>query len=100
MTTEFSVDLDHLEQVVSRLSGLAGFITDQLDQVDDRVATLRGTGWESVAARAYSDAHQIWADGAREFVQGVQEMSDAAKTAHGAYAEAADVNSRMMRGDS
>lgn len=100
MATEFSVDLDHLDQVVARLSGLAGYLTDQLDQIDDRVATLRGTGWESVAARAYSDAHRVWADGAREFVEGVQGIRDALQTAHEAYTEAADVNSRMMRGDS
>ncbi|WP_459547622.1 WXG100 family type VII secretion target [Nocardia sp. X0981] len=95
---EFSVDLDHLDDVIARLSNLAGFVTDHLDQIDDRVATLQGTGWESVAAQAYADAHLEWASGAREFVTGVRDMSDAAKTAHERYTTAFDTNSRMFNG--
>ncbi|MGY4103920.1 WXG100 family type VII secretion target [Nocardia sp. R16R-3T] len=100
MTNPFSVDLDELEQIISRLSGLAAFVADHLDEIDERITTLRGTGWEGVAAQAYSEAHQQWISGAREFAEGIRDMSDAAKSAHGAYSEAAEVNSKMMRSGS
>ncbi|WP_227996088.1 WXG100 family type VII secretion target [Nocardia australiensis] len=98
MTTEFSVDLDHLEEIVARLSGLAGFIDEHLDEIDDRVATLAGTGWESVAAQAYADAHSQWVTGAREFTEGVRDMSDAARKAHGRYTRAIETNLKMLGG--
>ncbi|WP_433682991.1 WXG100 family type VII secretion target [Nocardia sp. CA-119907] len=98
MSSEFSVDLDHLDEIVSRLAGLAGFLTDHLDEIDDKVATLQGSGWEGVAAQAYVDAHSQWAIGAREFAEGVRDMSDAAKRAHADYTSAIEVNRKMLRG--
>ncbi|MGV9482861.1 WXG100 family type VII secretion target, partial [Gordonia aichiensis] len=73
MGDEFNVDLDHIDQIVSKLSGLSGFIGDHLDEIDDKVAGLIGTGWESIAAQAYQTAHQQWSTGAREFVEGIRE---------------------------
>ncbi|MGV9723024.1 WXG100 family type VII secretion target [Nocardia beijingensis] len=96
--SEFSVNLDDLDQIVTRLSGLAGFINEHLDDIDDKVTTLVGTGWESVAALAYSDAHRQWMIGAREFADGVREMSDAARKAHTRYSTAADINKQMLQG--
>ncbi|MFR9772258.1 WXG100 family type VII secretion target [Nocardia sp. SC052] len=96
--SEFSVNLDDLDQIVTRLSGLAGFISEHLDDIDDKVATLAGTGWESVAAQAYSNAHRQWMTGAREFADGVREMSDAARKAHTRYSTAADINRQMLQG--
>jgi WXG100 family type VII secretion target len=98
MSSELSVDLDHLDQIVSRLSGLAAFITDHLDEIDGKVAALHGSGWESVAAQAYADAHRQWATGAREFAEGVAEMSDAARQAHGRYTHAIELNRQMHQG--
>ncbi|MFI6773620.1 WXG100 family type VII secretion target [Nocardia sp. NPDC050412] len=97
MTNPFAVELDELEQIIARLSGLAAFIVDHLDEIDQRIATLRGTGWEGIAAQTYSEAHQQWITGAREFAEGIRDMTDAAKAAHEAYSEAAEVNSKMMR---
>jgi len=94
----FSVDLDELDQIVARLSGLAGFIEEHLDEIDDKVATLAGTGWESIAAQAYTDAHRQWTRGAREFTDGIRSMSDAAQRAHNRYSSAADVNKQMLQG--
>ncbi|MFG3614687.1 WXG100 family type VII secretion target [Nocardia sp. NPDC047654] len=98
MSSEFSVDLDHLDEIVTKLSALAGFIGEHLDEIDDRVAALTGTGWESVAAQAYSDAHREWVTGARAFVEGVRNMSDAAKKAHENFTHAVDLNSKMLNG--
>ncbi|MFE9577210.1 WXG100 family type VII secretion target [Nocardia sp. NPDC006044] len=96
MSSEFTVDLDRLDDVVAKLSGLAGYIAEHLDEIDDRVATLTNTGWEGVAAQAYTDAHAQWVSGAREFVEGVRDMSDAAKAAHGRYTQAQDTNFTMF----
>ncbi|MEV0110738.1 WXG100 family type VII secretion target [Nocardia sp. NPDC050799] len=98
MPSEFQVDLDHLDHIVGKLRDLAGFLSDNLDDIDDKVATLQGTGWEGLAARAYADAHRQWSTGAREFADGVRTASDAAKAAHDRYTRAIDLNSRMLRG--
>ncbi|MEV6428725.1 alpha/beta hydrolase [Nocardia sp. NPDC051463] len=58
---------------------------------------LRGTGWEGIAAQAYSEAHQR---GSRVRRIEIRDMGDAAKSAHGAYSEAAEVNSMLIRGNS
>ncbi|WP_067465654.1 WXG100 family type VII secretion target [Nocardia amamiensis] len=96
--SEFTVDVDHLDQIVARLSALAGFINDHLDDIDHKVAGLTGTGWESVAAQAYFEAHTKWATAAREFAEGVRDMSDAARKAHMKYINAAEVNKQMLNG--
>lgn len=96
MGSRFSVDLDHLDQIVSRLSGLAGFIADHLADIEQRVATLQGTGWEGASARAYDDAHREWMSGAKELVDGVREMSDSAREAHTAYTRALELNRRIL----
>ncbi|MFJ1459612.1 WXG100 family type VII secretion target [Nocardia wallacei] len=98
MSSEFSVNLDHLDDVVARLNGLVGFLRDHLDGLDQKVGSLHGA-WESVAAQAYNDAHRDWATSAQEFVDGVAEMTDAARKAHGRYTRAIDLNQRMLRGD-
>ncbi|MFD4355729.1 WXG100 family type VII secretion target [Nocardia sp. NPDC058518] len=98
MGSEFKVDLDDIEQVIAKLGGLAGFIAEHLDEIDDQVAGLVGTGWESVAADAYQGAHQRWSLGARDFVDGIRDMSTAAKAAHSRYTNAIDINYRMLQG--
>lgn len=98
MTSEFSVDLDHLDEIVSRLSGLAGFIADGLDEIEKRVVALLENGWEGAASSAYSEAHQQWIVGAREFAEGLQQMVDAARSAHTGYSSAAEANLRMLQG--
>ncbi|UGT60877.1 WXG100 family type VII secretion target [Nocardia asteroides] len=98
MSEQFSVNLEEIDNIVSRLSGLASFVADHLDDIDDKVAGLVGTGWEGVAAQAYSTAHREWLTGAREFTEGLRTMSDAAKRAHGRYSAAAEVNRQMIQG--
>lgn len=98
MSSEFSVDLDHLDEIVTKLSALASFIGERLDWIDARVAAAATTGWSGVAAQAYADAHREWIAGAREFVEGVQDMSDAARKAHENFTHAVDLNSKMLNG--
>ncbi|MFE9578568.1 WXG100 family type VII secretion target [Nocardia sp. NPDC006044] len=98
MTDEFHVDLDHLDQLVARLSGFAGFLRDHLTELDRKVAALHTENWDGVAAAAYVEAHRQWASGAQEFAEGVTAMSDAASRAHGHYTEAATLNLNLLRG--
>ncbi|BEK86248.1 WXG100 family type VII secretion target [Nocardia seriolae] len=94
----YSVDLDALDALVSRLVNLSKFLTDQFTALDDKVATLRAGAWDSEAAAAYEEAHRQWLTGAQEFAQGVTDTSDAAKKAHGHYSSAIEANSQMFGG--
>ncbi|WP_054815511.1 WXG100 family type VII secretion target [Nocardia arizonensis] len=99
MTAEFSVDVDHLDQVVGRLTGLIGFVSDHLDELGARVSTLMQSGeWTGAAAAAYNVTHEEWMTGARELLEGLTQMQQAAKTAHAAYTDAQEMNVRMARG--
>ncbi|MFI6214676.1 hypothetical protein ACIBCD_22035 [Nocardia brasiliensis] len=62
----------HLDEIVVRLAGLAGFVSERLDGIDGKVAALVGTGREGVAAQAYIEAHREWIGGAREFAEGCE----------------------------
>ncbi|MCM6776052.1 WXG100 family type VII secretion target [Nocardia sp. CDC159] len=97
MSSQFAVDLDRLDQIVSRLNGLAGFLHDHLEELDRRVNALRNGSWESAAAAAYAQTHAQWLAAAREFAEGVAAMSDAAHKAHGRYTQAIDINRRMLQ---
>ncbi|MGW4088597.1 WXG100 family type VII secretion target [Nocardia sp. NPDC004750] len=97
MSSQFSVDLERLDQIVSRLNGLAGFLRDHLDELDHKVTALQSGSWESAAAGAYADAHTQWLAAAREFADGVAAVSDAAQKAHGRYTRAIEANRRMLR---
>ncbi|MFQ6227914.1 WXG100 family type VII secretion target [Nocardia sp. NPDC002869] len=95
MNSEFTVDVECLDAIVTRLPNLATYLTEQLDLIDDKVAGLDGA-WETVAA-AYRDAHLMWCAGAREFATGLADISDAARTAHTRYTTAAEVNRKMLQ---
>ena len=99
MSSEFSVDLERLDQLVARLSALYGFVMENLDGLDEKVTRLVGTDWEGVASQAYLEAHIQWGKGAREFAEGVADMGDAARTAYARYTRAIDLNQRMLSGD-
>ncbi|WP_067674290.1 WXG100 family type VII secretion target [Nocardia miyunensis] len=96
MSSEFTVDLDQLDRIVGQLSGLSGFLREHLDELDRKVKTLSTGSWESAAAAAYSDAHTQWLSSAKELAEGISEMSDAAKKAHGRYTTAIDTNRRIL----
>lgn len=97
MNPEFTVDLERLDQLVLRLANLAGYLTEQLDLIDDKVASLDGN-WEALAAAAYRDAHTLWSVGAREFAAGMADISDATRAAHDRYTRAIEVNRQMLGG--
>jgi len=93
---EYSVDLTILDDVVSRLSGLAGFLSDQFAELDRRAASVHAGSWSGVAADAHAEAHAALMRAAVEFVQGVTDMHVAARTAHTAYAGGLAANTKMF----
>ncbi|MET7772987.1 WXG100 family type VII secretion target [Nocardia sp. NPDC005366] len=95
MSSRFTVDVDQLEQVATQLSGLAGFIEDQLDGLDSRVAAILSTNWNGVAAGAFGDAHSRWATQAAQFVASIRTASSTAQQARDRYVAAADLNRQM-----
>lgn len=96
--SEFSVDLGHLDHVVTQLTNLSGFLADHLAALDQKVAALHAGSWDSVAAAAHATAHREWATAAGEFAEGVTDMSAAARNAHAQYTAAIGANTRMFGG--
>lgn len=97
MDSEFTVDLEQLDGIVSRLHGLAGYIEDQLRELDQRVAAVHDGSWSGTAAAAHAEAHKRWSNGAAEFHAGVKDLQTAAKQAHGHYSAAASANQDILR---
>jgi WXG100 family type VII secretion target len=92
----FSVDLDQLDNIVSRLSGVAEFITDHLTILDQKVAAAHAGSWSGPTADAHRTAHSEWSSAAQEFVQGVVDMGAAARNAHTQYTSAVTANGTML----
>ncbi|MFE7799430.1 WXG100 family type VII secretion target [Nocardia sp. NPDC057440] len=91
----FRVDLDHLDQVTTRIAALQGFVQDSLTGVDQRVTAMHLT-WSGTAADRHAEAHHEWAQGAADVHDGIETMRNAAATAHGAYTEGIAANLRML----
>ncbi|WP_043657315.1 WXG100 family type VII secretion target [Nocardia thailandica] len=96
-TRDFSFDLDALDQLVSRANGFIGFLTESLDGITQRVATIQ-QGWNGAAADAQEQAFRDWLTGATTVIEGLQEMHTAAVTARDAYKAAEEINLRMSGG--
>ncbi|MGA9869648.1 MAG: WXG100 family type VII secretion target [Rhodococcus sp. (in: high G+C Gram-positive bacteria)] len=98
MTMPFSVDPDDLEALTARISGLAGFVRDELYELDRRAASLTQGGWTGLGADAYTKAHATWANAAIDLVEHVTQIELLTRTAHHHYTATADANVRMLRG--
>ena len=97
MTGEYSVDLEQLDNIVTRLSSLAGFLTEHLDTLDQKSTVVHSGSWTGATVTAHENAHREWASAARELVQGVRAMSTTARNAHGQYTAVQSANARMFR---
>ncbi|WP_067678545.1 WXG100 family type VII secretion target [Nocardia miyunensis] len=96
MNGEYSVDLNQLDDIVTRLSSLAQFIREHLDTLDQKSAAVHAGSWSGAAASAHEIAHREWASAATEFVDGITEMSTAARYAHTQYTAAKTANTHMF----
>ncbi|MEV0545049.1 WXG100 family type VII secretion target [Nocardia salmonicida] len=75
-SSRFTVDVSHLEEVSTKLIGLAGFLSEQLDAYDAKSAALRSSSWSGAAAEAFEAAEGEWVSAARTFVAGVQDAGE------------------------
>ncbi|WP_054813987.1 WXG100 family type VII secretion target [Nocardia arizonensis] len=94
---DFTVDIDELDDLVSRVNGFIGFLTESLEGLNHRIAAVQ-QNWQGLAATAQEDAYREWATGAAEVVDGITEMRTAAVTARDSYVAAAEMNLRMSGG--
>lgn len=96
MNGEYSVDLNQLDDIVTRLSSLAQFVEDRLDTLDRKSAAVHAGAWSGAAASAHETAHREWISAATEFVAGIAEMGSAARNAHIQYTAAKTANTLMF----
>ncbi len=92
---DFTVDLDHLDQVTGRIKAFAGLLTEHLSELDQRAGQLIQS-WSGEAASAYSAAHQEWSTAAAEIRDGLTSIETAAQFAHGNYGTALKGNKGMF----
>lgn len=95
MAGEYSVDLDDLEILISRLTAYQGFLIDQLDELERRVRALSST-WSAAAATAFEDAHRDWAAGVAGVSTALETMRHNAEQAHTSYTGVGVANKKMV----
>ncbi|MQY20446.1 WXG100 family type VII secretion target [Nocardia macrotermitis] len=91
----YRVDLEHLDEVTTRISGLQGFITESLTGLDSRIAAAHQE-WTGAAADKHAEAHREWMKAAGEARDGIQAMHTAAQTAHTAYGDVITANRKVL----
>ncbi|MGW4737374.1 WXG100 family type VII secretion target [Nocardia xishanensis] len=95
MTSEYSVDLADLETLAARLRAYQGFLTDQLDELTQRVRALT-SNWSGQAAAAFDEAHRDWARSVAQLESALQTMEQDAARAHTSYSAVIATNSKMV----
>lgn len=93
--TKYRVDLDHLDEVTTRVATLKGFLADSLREIDERVSLVQST-WNGAAADKQAEAHRDWVTAAREVEEGIDKMRAAAVAAHTAYTDVGATNLKML----
>lgn len=94
MSGAFAVDLDSLDDVVTRLANLEKSIEQQLADLDTRIRQIHGV-WSGEAAAAQLAAHREWMAGAQQMRAGLGALRAAASTAHSNYSAAVAANKQM-----
>lgn len=92
---QVTVQLQTLDDVVSKLGAFGSDITAQLDELEQRVARLH-VQWSGASATAHRKAHGEWSEGARQMAEGVDRMRRAASSAHAAFTDAARQNKSLF----
>ncbi|MEP6696067.1 MAG: WXG100 family type VII secretion target [Pseudonocardiales bacterium] len=94
MSGPFTVDLDKLDGVVTRMGIFEKSIEARLAELDGRIQKMHGV-WCGAAAAAQLATHREWMAGAREMRAGLVALKAAAATAHANYSAAVAANVRM-----
>ncbi|RDI46618.1 WXG100 family type VII secretion target [Nocardia mexicana] len=91
----FQVDLADLEQIMARLEGFRGFLTESMSGLQSRIDTVQ-QNWTGESADAQAEAFRQWVAGATDVAEGIAAMKQAARAAHDRYSSAAAANLRML----
>lgn len=91
----FRVDLDELEQMVTRVAGFTGFLEDSLDGLQQRISAVQ-QNWNGAAADAQAEAYRDWHTGATDVSEGIDAMRAAVQSAHDRYTAAIAANLAML----
>ncbi|GAB2558088.1 WXG100 family type VII secretion target [Nocardia sp. NPDC059240] len=94
-SNDYSVDLNHIDQVTTRIRTFAEYLTDHLTELELRAQQLKPS-WTGEAAAAYDHAHGEWINAARAVHTGLKQLEAAARAAHGNYGNATSANTRMF----
>ena len=94
MAPRFTVDLDHLQGAIERMTTFDQALDAHLGQLDARIARLHTT-WAGDTAEAQREAHDEWMRAARSMRHALVTMRSIAATAHGNYQAAVAANVRM-----
>ncbi|SUE30004.1 WXG100 family type VII secretion target [Nocardia farcinica] len=95
MSESFRVDLNELDNIIARLAGFVGFLTDSVGGIQQRTTSLQTT-WTGQTATAAQEAFANWAVGARDVADGIETMRAAAAAARDRYDAAISANLEML----
>ena len=92
----YGVDLDELDAVVAHLARTQGVVERLAADLDRQTAVLHDS-WSGLAADAHLSAHAAWERRRAELSGALAALTDAARSAHERYAEAAAANARAWQ---
>ncbi|WP_370010975.1 WXG100 family type VII secretion target [Nocardia cyriacigeorgica] len=95
MTGEYTVDLNELENITSRVRGYQAFLTDGLAELETRIEGLKSS-WSGVAANAFADAHRDWSAAVADMAEGLRALETTAVRAHTSYSAVSATNLKMV----
>ncbi|GGN94010.1 WXG100 family type VII secretion target [Nocardia rhizosphaerihabitans] len=91
----YRVNLTDLDDAVAQINALKTFLEESLDEIDERVNTMRAD-WSGAASDAYDTAHVQWLTSARTAADGIEKMRAAARAAHDSYTATIVANRTLL----
>jgi uncharacterized protein YukE len=88
----FTVDLEALDALIEHMARFTTATGTAAENVDDFVANMP---WEGATEQAHKQWHALWRSGFDELQQGLRNIREGAKTAHGNYSSAVKTNVGM-----
>ena len=90
----FSVDLEQLDELITRLTRLGRTLQSVQADVQFRMNRVHAA-WHGVAADEHAAAHARWRAGSEQVHEALQSMRSVAATAHENYSAAIRVNGAL-----
>jgi WXG100 family type VII secretion target len=75
VANQLNVDPTRVDRVAGQIASSTADFAEGLQQVDDQVRNLVGTGWKGDPGSQFHDAFADWHDGAAQVVEGMQRMT-------------------------